>query len=143
VIQIVLGSLAVLGALVILMGAGDTLRLPVGDLFPLIGFLGTGLIISFGALLIAQGIYSRRLRRPHRDRHGVRSGGLAFASLLGVLFLAFVTPLLAEPLNLIAIGGFPAGYYMAAQGSLLGLVILIFLTVLKQNTIDAEDSVDE
>jgi len=143
VIQIVLGSLAVLGALVILMGAGDTLRLPIGDLFPLIGFLGTGLIASLGALLIAQGAYSRRLRRPHHDRHGFRSCGLASASLLGVLLLALVTPLMAEPLNLVSIGGFPAGYYMAAQGTLLGLVILIFLTVLRQDTIDAEEGADE
>jgi putative solute:sodium symporter small subunit len=47
------------------------------------------------------------------------------------------------PLNGIVIAGFPLGYYMAAQGSLIVFVILIFWFARRQDTIDREAGVAE
>lgn len=46
-------------------------------------------------------------------------------------------------LNSIVIGGFPLGFYMAAQGSLIVFVILIFWFATRQNRIDEEFGVTE
>lgn len=48
-----------------------------------------------------------------------------------------------EPLNTIVILGFPLGFYMAAQGSLIVFVVLIFWFAKRQNDIDAQFGVDE
>lgn len=47
------------------------------------------------------------------------------------------------PLNEIVIAGFPLGYYMAAQGSLIVFVVLIFWFAKRQDTIDREAGVAE
>ena len=46
-------------------------------------------------------------------------------------------------LNNVVILGFPLGYYMAAQGSLIVFVILIFWFASRQNAIDEEFGVAE
>ncbi len=51
----------------------------------------------------------------------------------------FFTPLL----NNIVIAGFPFGYYMGAQGSLIIFVILIFWYAFKMNAADKEYGVEE
>ena len=51
--------------------------------------------------------------------------------------------LFAESLNAIVILGFPLGYYIAAQGSLIGFVVLIFWYSRRQNDIDEEFHVAE
>lgn len=47
------------------------------------------------------------------------------------------------PLNEIVIGGFPLGYYMAAQGSLIVFVVLIFWFANRQEAIDRDAGVAE
>ena len=47
-------------------------------------------------------------------------------------------PLLANRLNEIVFFGFPLGFFMAAQGSLIGFVILIFWYARRQNRIDED-----
>ena len=47
------------------------------------------------------------------------------------------------PLNEIVIAGFPLGYYMAAQGSLIVFVVLIFWFASRQEAIDREAGVAE
>lgn len=51
--------------------------------------------------------------------------------------------LFAIPLNSIVIAGFPLGYYMAAQGSLIVFVVLIFWFAKRQDAIDHEAGVAE
>lgn len=46
-------------------------------------------------------------------------------------------------LNEIVIIGFPLGFYMAAQGSLIVFVVLIFWFASRQNRIDEEFGVAE
>jgi putative solute:sodium symporter small subunit len=52
--------------------------------------------------------------------------------------LGFGIPLFANTLNAIVLFGFPLGYFMAAQGSLVGFVLLIFWYAHRQNRIDED-----
>ena len=59
------------------------------------------------------------------------------ASVLGtMLFLVFVLPVFAPQLNETSLLRFPAGYYMAAQGTLIVLVALVFWAAGRQEAID-------
>lgn len=58
-------------------------------------------------------------------------------------FFGFVIHMFVVPLNEIVIAGFPLGYYMAAQGSLIVFVVLIFWFAKRQDTIDREAGVAE
>lgn len=49
----------------------------------------------------------------------------------------------AEPLNNIVILGFPLGYYMAAQGSPIVFVVLIFWFAKRQDAFDRRRGVAE
>jgi putative solute:sodium symporter small subunit len=56
---------------------------------------------------------------------------------------SFFIHMFAKPLNSIVIAGFPLGFYMAAQGSLIIFVALIFWFAARQNAIDEEHGVAE
>jgi putative solute:sodium symporter small subunit len=58
-------------------------------------------------------------------------------------FFGFVIHLFVRSLNEIVIAGFPLGYYMAAQGSLIVFVVLIFWFARRQDAIDREAGVAE
>jgi putative solute:sodium symporter small subunit len=59
------------------------------------------------------------------------------------IFFSFVAPLFAVQLNTIRFLGFPLGFYMAAQGSLLAFVVLCVWNAISQNKIDEEFGVQE
>jgi putative solute:sodium symporter small subunit len=59
------------------------------------------------------------------------------------LFFSFIVPAFAVQLNSIVIAGFPLGFYMAAQGSLIAFVVLCFWNASAQNKIDQEFGVAE
>jgi putative solute:sodium symporter small subunit len=139
-IEIGLGLLALCGAVVILMGAGDTLGFPL-DLFPLIGFRGTGLIVLVGLLLIARGAYRLSLKRTQDNRHGLRCVGLCWTVFAITMLLGLGVPLLAEVFNLARVGGFPLGYYLSAQGVLVALVIVVFIFAQRHDAIDSDEGV--
>jgi putative solute:sodium symporter small subunit len=57
--------------------------------------------------------------------------------LLAIWFLvAYVPPLFVTQLNQIVIAGFPLGYYMGSQGSLIVFVVLIFYYAFAMNRLD-------
>ena len=58
-------------------------------------------------------------------------------------FFAFAVHLLADVLNQFVFLGFPLGWYMAAQGSLIVFVGLVFWFARRQNKIDAKFGVAE
>jgi putative solute:sodium symporter small subunit len=58
-------------------------------------------------------------------------------------FFSFVVHLFAVQLNEIKFIGFPLGFYMAAQGSLIAFVVLCFWNARAQNKIDEEFGVAE
>ncbi len=62
--------------------------------------------------------------------------------ILWIVF-SFVIPLLAVQLNTIKILGFPLGFYMSAQGSLIAFVVLCVWNAISQNKIDEEFGVQE
>jgi putative solute:sodium symporter small subunit len=51
--------------------------------------------------------------------------------------------LFASDLNRVVLFGFPLGYFMAAQGSLIGFVVLIFWYARRQNRIDEDFNLAE
>ncbi len=64
--------------------------------------------------------------------------------IMFIWFLAsFVVHMFATSLNQIVIIGFPLGFYMAAQGSLIVFVVLCFWNAFAQNKIDEEFGVAE
>ena len=140
-IEIGIGVLLVAGALSLVAGALGIVAAPAGvDLFPLFGVVGTGLVLTAGLLLVAAGRTRRAIARHPERRHALRSTRLTIVALLLVAGLAIAAlPLSPGPFNLLRIGGFPAGYYLAAQGGLIGLVILAFWWAARQNRIDAEE----
>lgn len=66
------------------------------------------------------------------------------AIILGIwFFVTYVVAFFAGALNSIVIFGFPFGYYMGAQGSLIIFVVLIFFYANYMNKKDIEYGVQE
>lgn len=64
--------------------------------------------------------------------------------MLGLwIFFSFVIHMFVVPLNKIVILGFPLGFYMAAQGSLIAFVVMLFWFAYAQDKIDREYGVAE
>jgi putative solute:sodium symporter small subunit len=112
-----------------------------------------------------QPLISALLARPHRSRLAgpihFREGNRPMAQLsqqaneeahwkkttnlmlmhLGVwFFFGYIIHMFVVPLNKIVIPilGFPLGFYMAAQGSLIVFVVQLFVFAIQQNKIDRE-----
>ena len=68
---------------------------------------------------------------------------LMFIMLALWFFFGFVIHMFVSSLNSITILGFPLGFYMAAQGSLIAFVVMLFWFARKQNAIDEEHGVAE
>ena len=73
---------------------------------------------------------------PHE--HWRRTRALMLVTLAIWFFFSFVIHFFVRSLNEIVFLGFPLGFYMAAQGSLIVFVVLIFWFAHKQNRIDEE-----
>jgi putative solute:sodium symporter small subunit len=80
---------------------------------------------------------------PQAIEHWRRTRGLMITSLIIWFIFSFLIHLFAPALNNIVIIGFPLGFYMAAQGSLIIFVIQIFWFANKQNQIDEEAGLHE
>lgn len=72
-----------------------------------------------------------------------KTKNLMFVTLAVWAFFGFVIHFFVVPLNNIVIFGFPLGFYMASQGSLIAFVVLIFWFSRRQDTIDREFGVAE
>lgn len=139
-IEIGLGLLLFIGVLAILGGVGGLVPGASGiDLLPLLGFGGTAFLLVTGALLVADGLARRAIARGSEQRHALRTARLTTAALLVTAGLVIGLPFAASPANLVKVDGIPLGYYLAAQGALIGLVILAFVWAARQNRIDAEE----
>ena len=73
-----------------------------------------------------------------REAHWHKTRRLMIIHLSIWFFFAFVVHWFAKDLNSMSFLGFPFGYYMAAQGSLLAFVIQLFVFVKQQDKIDRE-----
>mgnify|MGYP002621987649 FL=1 len=72
-----------------------------------------------------------------------RTSGLMWTMMTIWAFASFVVHLFAPTLNTIHVLGFPFGFYMAAQGSLIIFVVQLYWFARKQNAIDEEFGVAE
>ncbi len=72
-----------------------------------------------------------------------KTSGLMWTMLAIWLFAGFLVHIFARDLNTIHVMGFPLGFYMAAQGSLIIFVVQLFWFAKRQNAIDEEFGVAE
>jgi putative solute:sodium symporter small subunit len=75
--------------------------------------------------------------------HWSATKGLMIKTLGIWLIFAFIIHFFAAALNGMVILGFPMGFYMAAQGSLIIFVVLLFWFASAQDKIDQEFGVAE
>ncbi|RWE90352.1 DUF4212 domain-containing protein [Mesorhizobium sp.] len=80
---------------------------------------------------------------PDRVSYWNRTKSLMFVMLGLWVFFGYVIHMFVEQLNTIVIFGFPLGFYMAAQGSLIAFVVMLFWFARRQNAIDEEHHVNE
>jgi putative solute:sodium symporter small subunit len=78
-----------------------------------------------------------------KARHWARTRSLTVWMLVIWFIFAFVIPWFAKELNNFTFIGFPLGYYMIVQGSLIVFVVQIFFQNWKQDQIDDEAGVGE
>ena len=76
--------------------------------------------------------------QDHTDAHWRATTRLMFTNLGIWFFFGYVIHMFVVPLNKIVIPvlGFPLGFYMAAQGSLIVFVVMLFVFAKQQNRID-------
>lgn len=79
----------------------------------------------------------------NRERHWDQTRRLMFIALGVWVFFSFIIHMFVTQLNSVVIVGFPLGFYMAAQGSLIVFVALLFWFARAQNKVDAEHGVHE
>ena len=77
------------------------------------------------------------------DRYWSRTSTLMWSMFVLWLIFSFVIHAFVEQLNTIKFLGFPIGFYMAAQGSLIVFVLMLFYFAWKQDSIDREEGVAE
>jgi putative solute:sodium symporter small subunit len=78
--------------------------------------------------------------QANTDAHWAKTSRLMFTNLGIWFFFGYVIHMFVVPLNKIVIPvlGFPLGFYMAAQGSLIVFVVMLFVFAKQQNKIDRE-----
>ena len=83
-----------------------------------------------------------QLTEKHRD-YWRRTLNLTIVLLAIWFVVTFVMAYFATPLSKIVIAGFPVSFYMAAQGSLIIYVVLIWYYARKMGQLDREYGVHE
>jgi putative solute:sodium symporter small subunit len=77
------------------------------------------------------------------DRYWSRTSALMWTMFALWVFFSFIIHFFVNQLNSIVILGFPLGFYMAAQGSLIAFVVMLFIFAKRQDAIDREEGVAE
>lgn len=83
------------------------------------------------------------MAKPAHTDYWERTRRLMFIMLGLWIFFSFIIHMFVDSLNRIVILGFPLGFYMAAQGSLLAFVAMLFFFARAQDRVDAESGVAE
>ncbi len=76
----------------------------------------------------------------NQKAHWQKTTNLMFMHLGVWVFFGYIIHMFVKQLNTITIPilGFPLGFYMAAQGSLIVFVVMLFMFARQQNKIDRE-----
>jgi putative solute:sodium symporter small subunit len=85
------------------------------------------------------------MQKSSDETHWKRTTNLMLTHLGIWLLFGYVVHMFVKPLNQITVPvlGFPLGFYMAAQGSLIVFVVMLFLFARQQDRIDREHGVAE
>ena len=75
--------------------------------------------------------------------HWTKTRNLTYLVLIIWAIFAFILPWNVKSLNSISFLGFPLGYYLCVQGSLIVFVLLIFFQNWRQDAIDDEAGLGE
>ncbi|UUP19419.1 DUF4212 domain-containing protein [Nitratireductor thuwali] len=73
-----------------------------------------------------------------RDRYWQKTRNLTILVLGLWVFFSLIIPALVGSLNSMTFLGFPLGFYMIAQGSLIAFVVIIWFQNWRQDAIDDE-----
>ncbi|MCR4267627.1 DUF4212 domain-containing protein [Nitratireductor sp. ZSWI3] len=73
-----------------------------------------------------------------RDRYWAKTRNMTILVLVLWAFFSLVVPWMVGWLNTYKFIGFPLGYYMIAQGSLIAFVVIIWVQNWRQDAIDDE-----
>jgi putative solute:sodium symporter small subunit len=117
-----------------------------GDRLPRGGLPHRGVSVHRSAIGLGTVHPAGEVRMQQRDEaHWQQTTRLMFLHLGVWLFFGYVIHFFVVPLNTITIPvlGFPLGFYMAAQGSLIVFVVQLFLFAKQQDRIDREFGVAE
>jgi putative solute:sodium symporter small subunit len=78
--------------------------------------------------------------KEREEAHWAKTSRLMFTHLGVWFFFGFIIHMFVVPLNkfTIPILNFPLGFYMAAQGSLIVFVVMLFMFAKQQDKIDRE-----
>jgi putative solute:sodium symporter small subunit len=77
------------------------------------------------------------------ERHWQRTSGLMWLMLILWIIFSFVIHMFVTQLNTIKFLGFPLGFYMAAQGSLVIFVAMLYWFASAQDKIDRDEGFAE
>ena len=78
-----------------------------------------------------------------RDAHWIKTRNLNTVVMVLWVIFAIIIPWNADSLNSMSFLGFPLGYYMCVQGSLIAFVALIWIQNWRQDQIDDEFGVGD
>jgi putative solute:sodium symporter small subunit len=84
-----------------------------------------------------------RLMQQDTNTYWSRTTSLMLVMMGLWLFFSFIIHMFVIPLNGIKIAGFPFGFYMASQGSLIAFVAMLFWFARAQDKIDRDCGVAE
>ena len=84
-----------------------------------------------------------QLSEEAKDRYWAKTRNLTIIALVIWFIFSLVVPYMAPTLNSVSFLGFPLGYYMIAQGSLIVFVLTIFWHNWAQDKVDDEFGLGE
>jgi putative solute:sodium symporter small subunit len=78
--------------------------------------------------------------QANREDHWAKTTRLMFIHLGIWIFFGYIVHMFVYPLNkiIIPVLGFPLGFYMAGQGSLIVFVVMLFVFAKQQDKIDRD-----
>jgi putative solute:sodium symporter small subunit len=83
------------------------------------------------------------MSETNEEAHWRKTTRLMLTHLGLWFFFGYIVHMFVVPLNKIVILGFPLGFYMAAQGSLIAFVVMLFMFARQQDKIDRDHGVAE
>jgi putative solute:sodium symporter small subunit len=85
------------------------------------------------------------MQKTNDEIHWTRTRSLMFAHLAIWFFFGYIIHMFVNTLNqfTVPILKFPLGFYMAAQGSLIVFVVMLFVFAKQQDNIDRQHGVAE